>query len=103
MPSHASPVCTACGAIGQYNLTCIWCRKLLCIPVSNVSTRATGVCLQTPSDGDVRGPLKHACVTNVIANTAMRTGYVLFVARQVGAGLLNSELTQSLAMRCSHT
>ena len=103
MPSHASPVCTACGATGQDNLTCIWREKFPCLPVSTVLTRANGMCLQTPTDGDVQGPLELAYATNVIANTATRTGYVLFVAQQVGAGLLNSELKQSCASRCSHT
>ena len=36
MPSHASPVCTACGATGQDNLTCIWREKFPCLPVSTV-------------------------------------------------------------------
>ncbi|KAL0039957.1 hypothetical protein WJX79_000033 [Trebouxia sp. C0005] len=37
---------------------------------------------QTPNNGDMRGRPKLACVTNVTANTVMRTGYVLFVVQQ---------------------
>lgn len=51
----------------------------------------------------MRGRPKLACVTNVTANTVMRTGYVLFVVQQVGIGILKSKLKQRYAMRCSHT